>query len=172
VGVPPPPLPPLLLLEELPHPLSAISDSPNSNAPRQIAGSTRLRALCSPPKNSPGTSSANRSPLRPRRDVFAAAVAAVVLIVSLVLAAPPFGVTLAGLNEQLAPAGSPVQLAALNVIVLLNPFTGVIVSVVLPLCPGALTLIVPGLAPNVKSGMITVSVAGVETEPPILLLPS
>ncbi len=80
-----------------------------------------------------------------------AADAAVVAKVSVVLAGPPFGVTLAGLNEQLAPVGNPLQLAPVKVMVWLNPPLGVIVIVVVSDCLGELMVTVVGLAPIVKS---------------------
>lgn len=77
--------------------------------------------------------------------------AAAVAKVSVVLAGPPFGVTLPGLNEQLAPVGNPLQLSPVKVMVWLNPPLGVIAIVVVPDCPGELMVTVVGLAPVVKS---------------------
>ena len=91
-----------------------------------------------------------------------AADAAVVAKVSVVLAGPPFGFTLPGLNEQLAPVGNPLQPAPVKVMVWLNPPLGVIVIVVVPDCPGELMVTVVGLAPIVKSpeeADVTVSVS-------------
>ena len=70
---------------------------------------------------------------------------------SVVPAGPPFGVTLPGLNEQLAPVGNPPQLAPVKVTVWPNPPLGVIVIVVVPVWPGELMVTVVGLAPIVKS---------------------
>ena len=77
---------------------------------------------------------------------------AVVDMVSVVLTAPPLGVALEGLNEQLAPVGKPLQLVPLNVMVWLNPPVGVIVIVAVPCCPGEPIVTVVGLAATVKSG--------------------
>ena len=78
---------------------------------------------------------------------------AVVPMVSVVLTAPPFGVTFGGLNVQLAPAGNPLQLALLKVTVRSNPPVGVIVIVVVPCCPGEETATVVVLAVTAKPGV-------------------
>lgn len=111
----------------------------------------------------PGTASAKKIPcLPPSGQRGMAADAAVVAKVSVVLAGPPFGFTLPGLNEQLAPVGNPLQLAPVKVMFWLNPPLGVIVIVVVPDCPGDLMVTVVGLAPIVKSpeeADVTVSVS-------------
>ena len=83
-------------------------------------------------------------PRRPRYDVVAELVT-----VSVVFAdATPEGATVAGRNAQVAPAGSPEQL---NETIELNPFAGVTVTVVVPLCP-AVTVIDVGEVATVKLG--------------------
>jgi len=92
--------------------------------------------------------------------------------VSVVPAGPPLGVTCEGLNEQLASAGRPLQLAPLKLIVWLNPFRGVMVTVVAPFPPGALIVTVVGLALIVKSGAAaTFSVCAGDVEPEKLVSP-
>ena len=93
-----------------------------------------------------------------------AADAAVVAKVSVLLVDPPFGVTLTGSNEQLAPLGNPLQLAPVKLRVSLNPPLGVIAIVVVPAPPGDLMVTVVGLALIVKSpedADVTVSVSAV-----------
>jgi hypothetical protein len=53
--------------------------------------------------------------------------------VSVVVATPPEGVTLAGENVQVAPVGSPEQL---KVVAEAKPFCGINEIVTVPLCPG------------------------------------
>jgi hypothetical protein len=60
----------------------------------------------------------------------------------------PFGVTLVGLNVQVASLGIPEHV---NVTALSNPFSGVIVTVLVPVPPGAMLSVV-GLAAMPKSG--------------------
>src|SRR5580704_14822755 len=69
---------------------------------------------------------------------------AVVLILSSLAVEAPEGVIDAGLKVQLASEGSPLQL---RVTCELNPFTGVIVTVAVPLWPAA---ILREPVPNVK----------------------
>jgi hypothetical protein len=167
----PPGVPPLPLLE-LPDPQAfrPIIDNPNSNTinitPTPLADQ-RFPRLVGPSMSSPGTTSAkNKLCFCPSGQCGIAEEACVVAIVIVVLTALPFGVTLAGLNEQLAPVGSPLQLAPLNVMVWLNPPLGVIVTIVVPCWPGELIVTVVGLAPIVKSGAgFTVSVCVEEVEP-------
>jgi hypothetical protein len=71
-----------------------------------------------------------------------------VLTVSIVEAAAPDGVTVAGEKLHEAPVGSPEQL---NETAELNPCVGVTVTVVVPLCP-AVTANVAGEAVSEKSG--------------------
>jgi hypothetical protein len=161
-GVPPPP-PPLL-----PQPLKLTSENPTSSMNSIALPTPDLRFPLPPaPRMSrPGTTSAKKIPCLPpsgqRRMAADAADAAVVAKVSVVVAGPPFGFTLPGLNEQLAPVGNPLQLAPVKVMVWLNPPLGVIVIVVVPDCPGELMVTVVGLAPIVKSpeeADVTVSVS-------------
>jgi hypothetical protein len=79
---------------------------------------------------------------------------AVVLMVSKLVTGPPLGVTLDGLNEQLAPVGRPLQLKLTD---WLNPVAGVSVIVVVPLPPGEPMDTVAGLGAILK-GVVTVSV--------------
>ena len=69
-------------------------------------------------------------------------------IVNVVVTALPAGVTVAGLNEHEAPAGSPLQA---NETAALNPLSGVTVSVTVP-CPPELIVSEPGEAPSVNVG--------------------
>jgi hypothetical protein len=78
----------------------------------------------------------------------AAALFAGAVIVRVVVAALPEGVTVAGLNAHEAPAGNPEQA---KLTAALNPFCGVIVSVVVPV-PPALSVSELGEAANVKLG--------------------
>ena len=130
----------------------------------------RFPVLRPPATSRPGSISARKTagprPNGRRRGVIRADEGAVVVTVSVVPAGPPLGVTAEGLNEQLASAGRPLQLAALKLIVWLNPFSGVIVTVVVPLWPGALMVTVVGLALIVKSGAAaTFSVCAGAVEP-------
>jgi hypothetical protein len=77
-----------------------------------------------------------------------AALAAEVATVTVVEAAAPDGVTVAGAKLQDAPDGSPEHV---NVTAALKPFTGVTVSVAVPLCPAA-TVNAAGDAAIEKSG--------------------
>ncbi len=77
-----------------------------------------------------------------------AALFAGAVIVNVVVAAAPDGVTVAGLNEQLAPVGNPEQA---KLTAALKPFCGVTVSVVVSVPPG-LRLSEVGKAANVKLG--------------------
>jgi hypothetical protein len=67
-------------------------------------------------------------------------------IVSTVVAAAPEGVTVVGLKEQVAPAGTPEQA---KLTAELKPYSGVTVSVTVPGAPD-LTVREDGEAPNVK----------------------
>ncbi len=160
-GVPPPPPPPPPLLQ----PLKLTSENPTSSTNSIVLPTPDLSFPLPPaPRMSrPGTASAKKIPcLPPSGQCGMAADAAVVAKVSVVLAGPPFGVTLPGLNEQLAPVGNPLQLAPVKVMVSLNPPLGVIVIVVVPDCPGELMVTVVGLVPIVKSpeeADVTVSVS-------------
>jgi hypothetical protein len=80
-----------------------------------------------------------------------AALLAAVAIVSVVAAALPVGVTVAGANVHVAPAGNPVQL---NVTAALNPFAGVTEMLAVALCP-AVTVSAAGEAATAKSGGAT-----------------
>ena len=141
------------------------SEKPSSSKNSIVLPTADLRFPLPPdPRMSrPGTASAKKIPCLPPSDQHGmAADAAAVAKVSVVLAAPPFGVTLPGLNEQLAPLGNPLQLASVKVMVWLNPPLGVIVIVVVPDWPGELMVTVVGLAPIVKSpeeADVTVSVS-------------
>lgn len=77
-----------------------------------------------------------------------AALLAVVLTVSVLLAAAPFGVTLLGLKLHEASDGNPLHA---NVTCELNPFCGVTVNVALPLCPATMVRLI-GLTDTWKSG--------------------
>lgn len=76
----------------------------------------------------------------------AAAEADPVVIVRVVAAAPPAGVTVAGLKAQLAPAGRPEHA---KVTAELNPFVGVTVTVTVPWPPGC-NLSVPAVEVSEK----------------------
>jgi hypothetical protein len=174
-GVPPPPPPPPLELAP-PQAFRPIIDNPNSNTmniPPSPLADQRFPRLVGPSMSSPGTISAkNKLCFCPSGQRGIAEEARVVAIVIVVLTGPPFGVTLAGLNEQLAPVGSPLQLAPLNVMVWLNPLLGVIVISVVPCWPGELIVTVVGLAAMVKSGAgFTVSVCVEQVEPPNAMSP-
>ena len=78
---------------------------------------------------------------RPGGGVVRAVVWAVVVMVSIVLATVVLGVTVAGLNEQYASAGNPLQE---KVIWLGNEPCGVAVTLKVPGCPAA-TVILVGL---------------------------
>ena len=69
-------------------------------------------------------------------------------IVSAVVASAPEGMMLDGLNEQVAPTGSPEQA---KLTVELKPYSGVTVNVIVPRLP-ELTVIEVGNACNVKVG--------------------
>jgi hypothetical protein len=88
---------------------------------------------------------------------------AVVAIVRVVDAADPFGVTVAGLNEQDADCGNPEQA---KLVTAENPPDGVTVIVVVAELPAA-TVALAGLAATVKSPETpapTVTLTAVEVE--------
>jgi len=70
------------------------------------------------------------------------------MVAVVVIVLVPLGVTLTGLKVQVVWLGSPEQV---NVTVLLNPLSGVIVTVLVPVPPGAMLRVV-GLAAIEKSG--------------------
>jgi hypothetical protein len=74
---------------------------------------------------------------------------AVVNIVSVVV--PPTG-TDAGLNEQVLSLGSPAHVAAAKLIGVLNPLLPLTVTIVVPVEPGAGTVIIAGAKVRLKSG--------------------
>lgn len=76
-----------------------------------------------------------------------AELAAVVVMVSVLVAAAPLGVTDVGLKLQAASAGNPLHA---NVTCALNPFSGVTVKVAVPLCPATIVRVV-GFADSWKS---------------------
>src|SRR5580698_1964135 len=80
-------------------------------------------------------------------------------MVSVILAGPPSGVTVPVL--QVASLGSPVQL---KLTAWLKPNSGVMVSTVLPLSPGALTVTVVGFDGSVTVKSCTVTVIADDLE--------
>jgi len=84
----------------------------------------------------------------------AAVVVADVVTLSVVEAAPPEGVTVAGEKAHDAPEGSPEQL---NETAELKPFSGVTETPVVPLCP-AVKVSDAGVAATEKSGAAAVPV--------------
>jgi hypothetical protein len=91
---------------------------------------------------------------------------AVVPRVSVLVTGAPLGVTLEGLNEQLAPVGRPLQLKLTES---LNPPTGVTVMVEVPELPGT-RLTDVGEAEMLKSGgsvTVSVTVADCVRPPPV-----
>src|SRR5882757_7509539 len=91
--------------------------------------------------------------------VAGAMLAAVVMVIVVVLGLVPSMVTGVGLNAQVAPVGTPVQLGVIGWFI---PLIGVNVSVILAeLCP-ATTLAVVGAASIEKSGAVTVTTAAPE----------
>ena len=113
---PPPPAPPQA--EKSPNATKAATNSSNCKPRRRLFQPIRHRATASTVVGKNGSES--------RRRLAACALAE---IVSCVVAAPPDGVTVVGLKEQLAPLGSPEQAKPT---VELNPFCGVTVSVTDP----------------------------------------
>lgn len=84
-----------------------------------------------------------------------------VAIVSIVLAASPFGVTVAGLNVHVEKFGNPEQVKLVDA---LYPFFGVTVIVVIAV-PPAFTVPLAGLNATVKSGAaVTVTFTAVELD--------
>ena len=79
---------------------------------------------------------------------------ALAAMVSCELTALPDGVTVAGLKEQVSPAGKPEQAKLTGE---LNPISGVTISVTTPL-PPASTVSVFGDALNVKVGEVRLMV--------------
>lgn len=70
------------------------------------------------------------------------------MVAVVVIMLVPFGATLAGLNVHVVSLGSPEQV---NITALLNPLSGVIVTVLVPVPPGAMLRVV-GLVAIEKSG--------------------
>jgi hypothetical protein len=88
------------------------------------------------------------------RNAIDGALRAVVLIVPIEVTPADVGVTELGLNEQLEPAGAPVQVSATADVKPFNPFT---VAVVFAAVPAAMLTLV-GNAVTVKSGLVDVPV--------------
>ena len=97
------------------------------------------------------------------------ALRAVVLIVSVVVAAAPLGVTVAGLNEHDADCGSPEHV---KLVAAANPPDGVTVIVDVAELPAA-TVPLVGLDPNAKSPApaVITTLTAFETEAGLLLSP-
>ena len=126
-----------------PHPLSRLSPAPHAASSNSIC---KLRRFFHPKQHKTAASAA---PGNSGRELWSsAAVVADVLTVSVVVAAPPEGVTVCGLKLHVAPEGSPEQL---NETVELKPLSGVIVIVVVALSPAA-TVSDEGEAAMEKSG--------------------
>jgi hypothetical protein len=89
-----------------------------------------------------------------------------VVMVKMVVSAsvPSSGPTLVGLKLQLVPAGKPEQLAAVKLMVWVEPFTGVMVRIAEADCPAGTDAGVNVPATKVKSGEVTVTVVAVEVE--------
>ena len=139
------------LVFTLPHPLS----KPSPIAPTAISGRTwTSRRLFQPMQHTTAASALSGiNGLAGRRfDV----IEAVVVTVSVVEAAPPEGVTVAGAKLHVAPEGSPEQL---NEIGELKPYAGVTEIEVVPFC-APVTVCDAGVAATEKSGgMVYVALA-------------
>ncbi len=123
---PPPPPPPLPLSPPPPHPeTSPIPKTASTNG----TSNPRRRRNPNQPNDSAATVKGSPSFMLDRT----AADCAGAVIVSVVVAAPPDGVTVVGLNAQVAPAGSP-EHAKLTTA--LNPFCGVTTNGNDPVAPG------------------------------------
>jgi hypothetical protein len=84
-----------------------------------------------------------------------------------VVAGLELGVTEAGLNEQVASAGSPLQAKLTG---LVNEPCGVTVSVNVAVCP-AVIVCDAGFALSMKSAALTVSVTAADVLPALLVSP-
>ena len=116
--------------------------------------------ITSPSK--PETSMAKNRPLCPKGYFSCAEGGLVCTVNTVVAAAVPFGVTLAGLKEHVASDGRPE--GQLKVTAWLKPPCEVTVMVDVPLFPGALMVMVVGFAAMVK--FCTISGEAGEVEPP------
>jgi len=77
------------------------------------------------------------------------------------VAALPFGVTVDGEKLQVLAAGNPEQA---KLTCWLNPYCGITVMVVVPVCPGLIVTVV-GLKLTVKLGGFTVCIRAVDVDP-------
>ena len=159
VVVPPPPPPPEPL--ELPPPPQ----------PSRIPQKSATVRIAQPRLNRPTGSRKASRPLRSTRPARCIdVVAAVVAIVTVVVAAPDPGVTVAGAKVQVDLEGRPLQA---KVTACENPPAGVTVTVAVPDWP-AVTESVVGLAPMVNDGgtaACTVTVTALEVEAAKLVSP-
>ena len=118
----------------------------NATAATKSSKNCTARRLLKPNRHTAKVSAvAGKNGLDPVRS---AALCAGVAIVSCVLTAAPEGVTVLGLNVQLAPLGSPVHA---KLTAELNPFAGVTVMVAVPAPPES-TVSATGLAAKPKLG--------------------
>ena len=169
----PPPPPPPLLPPLPPQPIA----TPATISRTIISGSMRIHGtffLRPKTHNAPAakiaTVAAPPDFVPGRHGIVSAPEAVVVAIVSVVVPAAPFGVTVVGLNVQVPPVGKPVQA---KLTAELNPFVGVTVIVVIVDAP-AVTVALAGLAPIVNDGVaaLTVTVTAAEVDPAKFVSPA
>jgi hypothetical protein len=146
--VPPPPPPP----PEVDPPPPQLLSKPRPPTLITSSNSSKRRRFLKPKQHKAAVNTARGNSGRELRCRAASAV--VVLIVSVVVAAAPEGVTIAGEKLHAAPDGNPEQV---NETLEVNPDSGVRVIVVDPLCP-PVTVIELGDAATLKSDALNVYV--------------
>ena len=152
---------PLLLPPPPPQP-ETTKPSPASNTIAQNTLFHLRRALKSPPSPNRTTASRVSRSSRPNGDgAWSGVIATFVAMVSVEVAALPFGVTVDGEKLHVLAAGNPEQV---KLTVWLKPFCGVTVMVVVPDWPG-LMVTDAGLKLTVKLGAPTACVSAVDVDP-------